>query len=296
MSETIFLHYTKAELDRNFDQRGWIGVENALAVLARGEAASRATRARLKHRADLRYGDDPDETLDLFETSRTGAPIVVFVHGGAWRNFTKHEVSFVAEGFVPAGAHVAILNFTNLPTVRLPRMVEQVRSGIAWVYRNARELGGDPARIHLVAHSSGSHLSAMALITDWQARGLPPDVVKSASLASGVYDLDPVVLSARASYVKIDDAERAALSPIRHAARVPCPVLIAHAEGDTDEFQRQSRAFASALEGAGRLAGQLRVPGVNHFELMESLGSPTAALPRAIHAQNGFGLQECDAR
>ena len=218
--------------------------------------------------------------------------MLIFVHGGAWKNFSKDDVAFVADAFVPAGMHVAILNFTNLPAARLPQMVAQVRKGIEWVYRNARSFGGDPARIHLAAHSSGAHLSAMALETDWPLRGLPVDTVKSAALACGVYDLEPALLSARSSYVKITKDEEAALSPLRNTAAIPCPVFVVYAEGDTDEFQRQSLEFAAALERSGKLAGLLRVPGLNHFELMESISAPDQAVPRAMLAHMNVHFEE----
>ena len=120
----IFLHYTKAELDRNFDQRGWIA--NAEAIIARHIERSRGTREKLAFVPDLRYGKHPDEVLDYFPAERKGAPIQVFVHGGAWKNFGKNDYSFPAEGFVPAGVSTAILNFSKLPHVRLPVLVDQV--------------------------------------------------------------------------------------------------------------------------------------------------------------------------
>ena len=120
----IFLHYTKAELDRNFDQRGWIA--NAEAIIARHIERSRGTREKLTFVPDLRYGKHPDEMLDYFPAERKGAPIQVFVHGGAWKNFGKNDYSFPAEGFVPAGVSTAILNFSKLPK----RSCSQARSAI----------------------------------------------------------------------------------------------------------------------------------------------------------------------
>jgi arylformamidase len=276
----VFLHYTKAELDRNFDQRGWI--PNALELIERHIERSRRTRERLPHIADIRYGQHPDEVLDHFPTAQRNAPVHVFVHGGAWKNFTKSDYSFPAESFVAAGFHTAILNFSKLPTVRLPQMVEQVRRGVAWVYKNAAQYGGDPERLSLSAHSSGAHLAANALITDWAAFDCPPSIVKAAACVSGPYDLTPVMLSARSSYVELDAAEVAALSVNRHADRIPCPVTIAYADGDTDEFRRQSQEFANALRRTGRLAECRCFAGLNHFEIMEQFGEPESDLMRYI--------------
>ena len=257
--EPVFLHYTKAELDRNFDQRGWIA--NAEAIIARHIERSRRTRDNLTFVPNLRYGDHPDEVLDYFPATRNGAPIQVFVHGGAWKNFGKNDYSFPAEGFVPAGFNTVILNFSKLPSVRLPVMVDQVRRGVAWVYKNARRYGGDPKRLYMSAHSSGAHLTANTLLTDWSTLDCPPDTVKAAACVSGPYDLEPVMLSARSSYVTLDKADVLALSVTRHIDQIPCPVLVAYADGDTDEFQRQSLEFADRARPRGRLAARRRAVG-----------------------------------
>jgi arylformamidase len=287
MSELrVYLHYTQAELDRNFDQRGWI--TNAEEIVARFAPAAAATRARLRSRLDVRYGPSADERLDIFLADRPNAPIVVFVHGGRWTLFTKDEKSFVADPLVPAGAHTVVLNFAKLPAIRLPEQVEQVRRGIEWTYRNAASFGGDASRLYVAGHSSGAHLAAMATATDWPARGLPADTIKGAVLASGPYDLEPVMLSARSRYVKLDADEVIALSPQRQAHRVGCPVVLAYAEGDTDEFRRQSEAFAQALRSAGRLVELIRVPRENHFEEMERLGDATSPIVRALLRMTGL--------
>ena len=286
MAEKIFLHYTKEELDRNFDQRGW--VPNALEVIARYASHSEATRARLRRVANVRYGPDDDQVLDIFPAAQSAGHVQIFVHGGAWKNFTKDDYSFPADSFVPAGIHCVIVNFSNLPKARLPQMVEQVRRALEWVYRNAPSFGGDPRRLYLSAQSSGAHLSALALETDWPVRGIPADFINAATLVSGPYYLEPVVLSARSSYVKLEPSEVLELSPGLHAERMSCPVLLGYAEHDTDEFQRQTREFASALKRAGRLQNLVRFDGVNHFELMECFGQPAHPLVHAILEQMGL--------
>jgi arylformamidase len=262
-----------------------VGFDNAEQVIARYPRRSQATRANLVHKADVQYGGAADEVLDLFLAAHTPAPIQIFVHGGAWRNFTKADYSFPADAYVPAGIHTVVLNFSKLPQVRLPEAVEQVRRGFEWVYRHAAAFGGDQTRIFTSGHSSGAHLAAMALIENWPARGLPENFIRAATLLSGPFDLEPMMLSARSSYVSLSPEEVAAFSPMRHVDRIKCPVIIAYAQGDTDEFQRQSRAFAGSLDRVGHLAGLLELPGVNHFEAMEEFGQPRSTLVAAILAQ-----------
>lgn len=278
MTKLVYLHYTQEELNRNFDQRAW--VSNALEVIARYPVLSKATRERFEHRANIAYGRHPDEMLDIFPV-RGGGPIQIFVHGGAWKNFTKDDYSFAAEAYVPAGATTVLLNFSKLPAVRLPAVVDQVRRGIEWVRANALSFGGDPSQVFVSAQSSGAHLAAAAL----QRGGL--EFVRAAALVSGPFYLEPVVLSHRADYVKLEPDEVHELSPGLHPTKMPCPVLMAYAQDDTDEFQRQSRVFAAELERLGRLTGLIRCPDVNHFELMECFTNPRHELIRAIRRQMG---------
>jgi arylformamidase len=275
----VYLNYDQAELDRNYDQRAW--APNADEVIKQWTTGSAAARARLKHRTGLAYGPTEDETLDLFPAARPDAPILVFIHGGAWRNLSKEDSSYAAPAFVAAGTNFVVLNFANIPKVRLPDMVAQVRRGVAWVYRNARELGGDPERLYVAGCSSGGHLTANLLVTDWpQMHDLPNTIIKGGLCVSGMYDLEPVMLSARSSYVKISKEEEADLSPARHLDRLSCPIAIAYGEKETHEFQRQARDFAAMLKPRGRLFDLVLLRGLNHFEVGSALGDPNSDLFR----------------
>src|SRR5947207_12952369 len=106
-------------------------------------------------------------------------------------------------------------------------MVAQVRRAVAWVARHAAERGGDPARLYLGGHSSGAHLAGNVLVTDWTKEfERPADLVKGALCVSGMYELRPVRLSARSSYVRFDDRIEHELSPMRHLERLACPVTV----------------------------------------------------------------------
>src|SRR5205814_7005031 len=109
----------------------------------------------------------PVEGLDVFLTKRPNAPVNIFIHGGAWRGGLAKNYAGAAELFVNAGAHHVVLDFINVVEAggNLMPMAEQVRRAVAWVYRNAKEFGGDPERLYLSGHSSGAHLCGVALVT-----------------------------------------------------------------------------------------------------------------------------------
>jgi arylformamidase len=282
MNEPIFLDYTQAELDLYYDQRRWH--PNAEAEIERYVTRSIAARARLYNRC-YRYGPSEDETLDWFPAADAMAPAVIFVHGGAWINFTKDDFSFVAAGLVERGFHTCVFNFAGLKSVRMPEMLIQVQRGIAWVASHAAELQADPQRLHLCGHSSGAHLAALALLTDWQSFGLGDhSPIHSATMISGVYDLEPVVLSARRSYVRLEPDEVAALSPIRHVDGISCPLLVAFCKNDTPEYQRHAHALCEALKQHGRQVELLCLIGANHFDSILALDEPESDLSQEMAA------------
>ena len=289
MSPKVFRDYDQAALDRQYDQRAWAA--NAVALINGYSTYSEAVRGRLGVPRVYAYGDGRAETLDLFRTHRPDAPIHVFVHGGAWRSLSKRDSAFAAENFVRAGAHFAALDFAVLPYVALEQMAAQVRSALAWLHRNAKAFDADRERIFISGHSSGAHLAATAITGDWHAEfDLPADVVKGAVCCSGIYDLEPVRRSARNTYVQLDERQVEALSPIRHVGRLACPVAIAHGEHESDEFKRQAREFAAAVEGQGVAVELVEGAGLNHFEIVTTLASPTGLLGRVALHQMGLGL------
>lgn len=288
-SDKVFLDYTQKQLDDAYNQRVW--AKNVPASIRKYGSTSAATRKKYKFETRS-YGKGPAEKLEIFPPTKAagtgGAPIHIFIHGGAWRAGSAKFYSFPAPTFVDNGAIYIALDFANLPKVRLPDMAHQVRSAIAWVYKNAKSFGGDPERIFVSGHSSGGHLCGVALVTDWSRYGVPATVIKGGLPVSGMYDMKPVMLSSRSSYVKITKAEEHALSAIRHLERIVCPVIVAYGDGESPEFKRQSREFAAALKKVGKPVELVEVKGVNHFEVIQTLDSPDGAIGRLALKQMGL--------
>ncbi|HEY3848890.1 MAG TPA: alpha/beta hydrolase [Acetobacteraceae bacterium] len=282
----VWLDMDQQALDDAYDQSKY--ALNRTQIVERYASNSDIARERLGAPRRIAYGPTADEALDLYPAATTNAPISIFLHGGAWQRGLAKNYAFAAELFVRAGAHHVVPDFINVIEAGgdLMPMADQVRRAIAWVYRNAARFGGDSNRIHLYGHSSGAHLAAAAMVTDWRgAYDLPADVIKTGLLCSGMYDLRPVRLSARSRYVNFTDDMEAALSAQRHIDRFTAPVVLAFGTSETPEFQRQSRDFAAALRAAGKRVKLLVGNHYNHFEIVETLASPYGLLGRAALAQ-----------
>ena len=281
----VWLDMDQKALDDAYDQL--VYAPNRDQVHKRNEFNSDRVRARLGAPKRLSYGSKPIEQLDLFATSKPNAPINVFIHGGAWRARQVKDYAFLAEIIVRAGGHWIGLDFDGVEGTKgdLLPMADQVRRGVAWVYKNAKSFGGDPSRIYVSGQSSGAHLAGNIVTTDWEDYGVPADVVKGALLCSGMYDLKPVRLSKRSEYVAFTDEAEEKLSSQRRLDRLNCPVIVAYGTYETPEFQRQNREFAAAVNAAGKPVTLLVAEGYNHFEIAEAIGNPLSLLGAAVLEQ-----------
>lgn len=281
----VFLQYDQAALDSQYDQATL--VPDLGPYKKHWAEAGEAARMRLGPLVDVPYGPSPVETLDIYRPPEaTAAPVHIYFHGGAWRGLDKADGAFVAPAVVGAGAVFVSAGFGLIPAVRLAEQVRQARAAVAWAYRSIAGYGGDPERITVSGHSSGGHLVGCLVAAGWhEAFGVPEDVVKAAVSASGLFDLEPVRLSARNAYLDLDAEDVDLLSPIRHIPRGGAPHLaVTWADGDLAEFRRQSRAFAEAWTAAGHPVDAEELPGRNHFDVSDAFGDPAGPIVRRILA------------
>src|SRR5262245_53046839 len=162
----VWLDMDQKELDDAYDQA--VYAPNQPHVQARRDVSTVRAREALGNMQRIKYGPSEIEGMDLFRAKAANAPIVVYIHGGAWRRGVSGDNHTPAEMLVHAGAHYVALDFTNVDAAggSLFPMVQQVRSAVAWVYRNAREIGGDAAKLYVLGHSSGGHLASCVVTTD----------------------------------------------------------------------------------------------------------------------------------
>lgn len=292
MRKIVYRDFDQAALDREYNNQANVA-DPAHHIAWYGPASARA-RSRVAHDAGIAYGGLPDEQLDIFRPADAGSgdrrPVVIFIHGGAWRSLDLAGSAFAAETFTARGALYVPLGFSVMPAAgSLDEMVAQVRAGIAWVWQNIASYGGDPSRLHLIGHSSGGHLAAMALVTDWQRLyGLPASVIRRCVLVSGLYDLEPVRLSYRNDMLRLDRAAEIRNSPCRNLPTEGPPTLIAYGQHETSEFKRQAIAFETTWSTRYGNSRRMELAGVNHYEAIELLVDPESEITQAVTEWFGF--------
>ncbi len=282
---SVWRDMDQIELDAAYDQSVYAPLAGQ--ILARAASDSELVRRQLGPPQREAYGPTEIEKLDIFRAKRPNAPVFFFIHGGAWLRGAAKDYAYPAETYVNAGAHLVIPDFVSVDKANgdLRVVAEQVRRAIAWTYKNAASFGGDPERLYIGGHSSGGHLCGVALVTEWQKDfGVPDTIVKGGVCMSGMYEMKPVSLSKRSTYVKFNEAMEDAMSSQRHIDLVRAPIVVTYGTNETPEFQRQNRDFVQALKAAGKSADLVEAANYNHFEMMESVGNPYGPNGRAVLA------------
>jgi arylformamidase len=277
----------QAALDAAYDQA--VYAPNLEQVLGRYTTNSNTVREQLGEPLRLAYGEGGDESLDVYATTNANAPIFVFIHGGAWKLGVARDNAHAAEAFVAHGVHFVVPDFSPVPDFNgdLRGMVDQLRRALVWLHANAAStFGGNPQRIYLGGFSSGGHLAAVLLTTDWPTYAqLPPNLIKGGLICSGMFDLALVALSSRREYVILPPFIVEELSPQRHLVHLHSPLIVAYGTFESPEFKRQSEEFVAAVQAAALPITLLIGDGYNHFEMIETLANPYGLLGRAALAQ-----------
>jgi arylformamidase len=236
-------------------------VADVYAIFRRWRAWSDDVRAQMLHARDLQYGPSADETLDLI-VPHTGAPLIVFFHGGYWRRLHKDDNTFVARGFAQHGIATAVVNYGLAPAVPLEEIVAQARRSVAWLRENARQHGADPARLVVAGHSAGGHLAAMCAVEA---------PVSAVATLSGLHDLRPLLRTFVQEWLQLDGARAAALSPVLLAPAAPTTVLARAGSRESEAFHEQGRGFADAWRAHGCDTAYADSTDDNHFTILERL-------------------------
>lgn len=293
----LYRDFDQAELDVQYNARNTVPQAQFLQIMQQYAEQSAYARETLVCTTDVGYGTHADETLDIFPAARPVSgrlsPVFVFIHGGYWRALSKNESSSMATAYTHAGAVYVALNYSLAPGANLDDMVDQCRRAMAWVYLNIEQFGGDRERIYIGGSSAGGHLCGMVLADGWQSQlGLPADLVKGALLLSGLYDLTPIPHTHINAWMNLSPEAAMRNSPAQCVPASGCPIIVTCGDNETDEFKRQSQAYLADWHARGYPGEYLRVPGLNHFDLVLECGKPESPLATSMFKIMGLS-QAC---
>jgi arylformamidase len=250
-------------------------VGQLLAKLGQRSAPARARAAQL----DMRYGSTPDETLDVFRPAGRSRAIVVFIHGGLWQFGDKDQFAFPATAWNGADVTYVAVNYSLVPAVTIEDQVAQCRRALVFIRRQAGEFGADAGKLYVAGHSSGGHLAALMMATDWTSveSGLPRQILAGGLTLSGVHDLEAIRRTAfMNAALQLDQRRVAALSPTRLDPVAGVRLFAAVGELENEEFQRQTRVLCEAWKVLPQQT--LVVRGADHFTILDHFADPSSEL------------------
>ncbi|MFJ3669712.1 alpha/beta hydrolase fold domain-containing protein [Streptomyces sp. NPDC090106] len=225
------------------------------------------------------YADVPGARpleLDLWLPENPGRqplPLVLFVHGGAWRRGRREDMGYRTRAWNPgpfariagAGFAVASADYRLSGEALFPAQLDDLRQALRWLATRAPELGVDTARTVVWGESAGGQLAALLALADdtpgvvgavvWYA---PSDLTEDGDNA---HSPEALLLGGAPATVP----ENAALaSPLLRAHAGAPPMFLAHGEDDSMVSCDHTRRLAARLTALGVPVESRLVPGADH--------------------------------
>jgi acetyl esterase/lipase len=258
--ETAQAEREEAALRRTATRQPWAGP-----MLMRARDVERV--------ANLSYG--PAGRRNLLDVYRhrdrpSGAPVLLWVHGGAWVVSQKrHQAMPMLQHMAAKGWMCVAINYRLSPRATFPDHLVDVKRSIAWIRDRGVELGADPGFVLVTGGSAGGHLSALAGLTAGMTEYQPGFEDTDTSVQAcvpmyGIYDLTDRhnlrghhrkgwlwFLERRVMKVTMaDDPEAyARASPIECVRPDAPPFLVIHGTHDNLVPVQEARHFVGALQG-----------------------------------------------
>ena len=232
----------------------------------------------------------------------TTSPIVIAVHGGAWKVGDATDFQYWGPWLASRGISVYSIEYRLVrgEKNRYPAAVYDVRAAVQFVRANAQRLNVDPARIALMGASAGAHLSALvALAGDRMPfkSGDPDDrhkdtstAVKAVVAAYGVYDMlaqwehdqiarpydqiTELFLGLRPTEDKFRFFEASPLAYTTTHTNTTSFLVTWGTDDDVVDWKTQSLPFLTALKQSGYFVRIVPVQGAPHFWMYAPIDEP----------------------
>lgn len=247
---------------------------------------------------DLAYYDGTDadpvrHKLDLYlPKGHKDFPVLMFVHGGAWRSGKKDLYAPLGKVFAKNGIGTVVINYRLTKKAKEPGKeaeaqhpahIEDVARAFAWTHRNIAKYGGKPDQIFISGHSAGGHLVAL-LATDQRylkAHKLAISDIKGVLPLSGVYDIQLSGPFFQEVFGKDKDGWKTA-SPLAHVNGKHPPMLVIYAEKDYVSLDTMAEQFCAALKKCDCDAGVMKIANRDHITIIVQVANETDVTTQAM--------------
>ncbi len=242
-------------------------------------------------RRDLAYGTHPRQVLDIYGPEQCAdAPLVVFVHGGAFvdgeKDRTPEFYANICIWFARHGIVCANIEYRSAPEAQYPAGTEDVRDACQWFAAHASTYGIDIGRLFVFGHSAGAAHAASYAYGAPGSEGGPK--VSGLIVISGRVRADnrPDNPNAKKveAYYGSDAAKFEERSAVHYAdAKVPTFIAIAQYENPLLDVYCLELAHKLASQ-LGRAPRFMQLPGHNHTSIVAHINTAEDALGQALVA------------
>lgn len=269
---------SRRELSRRSLLRLGLGTAAGLAL---GPALLVPSAAHAAGGKNISYGRN---RLDIYTPNNaSNAPVLVFVHGGAWKAGSKERVGSKARHYTDRGFVFVSVGYTLYPSANAEQQAVEVAQAINWVKANIGRHGGDGGRVAVMGHSAGCHLSSLAVLS---GAATPRLLVCN---DTGAYDLDYLAKLNGGSipnlYSALDRRDKwKRWSPISYVGnRAQPPAMVIWSGGRNRD--KISENFIRAMRAAGNSVTAYDGSAYSHMSVNSAIGKSnalTAAIDRFL--------------
>ena len=225
--------------------------------------------------------------LDLWKPVGAAAPLplIVYVHGGAWRRGSRESVPI--KSMTGAGFAIASVDYRLSPEAKFPAQVHDIKAAVRFLRAKAEPLGLATESIAIVGTSAGGHLAALVGVSNGHvelegkvgghldqssAIGAIVSFYGAANLNTILKQSTPHGLSVRVPALelllgavpeKVPDIAALA-SPVSHVDAADPPLLLLHGDRDPQMPINQSHELHGAFLKVGAASTFTVVHGAAH--------------------------------
>ena len=232
---------------------------------------------------NLAYVSDTGATqkLDVYlpagQTPAGGWPVVLAIHGGGWRRFSKEQYGPKAAVLTQSGYAVVSPDYTlsDRGDASWSQNIQDVRGAVRWVRLHANRFSLNGNQVAAMGESAGGHLALLlALSKDPVLNPTASATVQAVASFAGPTNLSDLAsvsplagMAAKQMMGSTPDqnpAAYSAASPVTHVSKNDPPILLVHGQLDNLVPASQTTEMAQALASKHDPYIQLFLPGVGH--------------------------------